>query len=131
MYLFSFVYLFIYLFFYLLIYDLLLIIMICFSQVVESVIIKEKPDGVLVSMGGQTALNCGVALHQAGVFEKYGVVVLGTQIPVIMATEDRDVFGQKLREIDEKLAQSICANTMEEALAAADKVWCENDIFSL
>lgn len=89
---------------------------------VESVIVKEKPDGVVVSMGGQTALNCGVALHKTGVFEKYGVVVLGTQIPVIMATEDRDVFGQKLREINEKLAQSICASTMEEALAAADEV---------
>lgn len=56
------------------------------------------------------------------IFEKHNVRVLGTQIPVIMATEDRDVFGQKLREINEKLAQSICANTMEEALAAAEKV---------
>lgn len=56
------------------------------------------------------------------VFEKHNVRVLGTQIPVIMATEDRDVFAQKLREIDEKLAQSICASTMEEALAAAEKV---------
>lgn len=56
------------------------------------------------------------------VFEKHNVRVLGTQIPVIMATEDRDVFAQKLREIDEKLAQSICANTMDEALAAAEKV---------
>lgn len=55
-------------------------------------------------------------------FERHGVVVLGTKISVIMATEDRDVFAQKLREINEKLAQSICANTMEEALAAADKV---------
>lgn len=56
------------------------------------------------------------------VFEKYNVRVLGTQIPVIMATEDRDVFAQKLREINEKLAQSICASTMEEGLAAAAKV---------
>lgn len=56
------------------------------------------------------------------VFAKHNVRVLGTQIPVIMATEDRDVFAQKLREIDEKLAQSICASTMEEALAAAEKV---------
>ncbi|CAM9239741.1 unnamed protein product [Pylaiella littoralis] len=91
-------------------------------EIVESVIIKEKPDGVLVSMGGQTALNCGVVLHNAGIFEKHNVRVLGTQIPVIMATEDRDVFGQKLREINEKLAQSICASTMEEAIAAAEKI---------
>lgn len=56
------------------------------------------------------------------IFEKHNVRVLGTQIPVIMATEDRDVFGQKLREINEKLAQSICASTMEEAIAAAEKV---------
>ncbi|CAB1107809.1 unnamed protein product [Ectocarpus sp. CCAP 1310/34] len=90
-------------------------------QIVEGVIIKEKPDGVLVSMGGQTALNCGVELHNAGIFEKHNVRVLGTQIPVIMATEDRDVFAQKLREINENLAQSICASNMEEALAAAEK----------
>ncbi|CAM9209800.1 unnamed protein product [Ascophyllum nodosum] len=90
-------------------------------EVVESVILKERPDGVVVSMGGQTALNCGVALYNQGVFEKYNVRVLGTQISVIMATEDRDVFAQKLREIDEKLAQSICASTMEEGLAAANK----------
>lgn len=56
------------------------------------------------------------------VFAKHNVRVLGTQIPVIMATEDRDVFAQKLREINEKLAQSICASTMEEGLAAAAKV---------
>ncbi|CAN0074401.1 unnamed protein product, partial [Ectocarpus sp. 12 AP-2014] len=91
-------------------------------EIVEGVIIKEKPDGVLVSMGGQTALNCGVELHNAGIFEKHNVRVLGTQIPVIMATEDRDVFAQKLREINENLAQSICASTMEEALAAAEKI---------
>ncbi|CAN0215999.1 unnamed protein product, partial [Laminaria digitata] len=92
------------------------------SQIVESVIVKERPDGVVVSMGGQTALNCGVALHNAGTFEKHNVRVLGTQIPVIMATEDRDVFAQKLREIDEKLAMSICANSVEEGLAAAEKI---------
>eukprot|EP00904_Undaria_pinnatifida_P012342 jgi/Undpi1/8238/HiC_scaffold_25.g10708.m1 len=91
-------------------------------EIVESVIIKERPDGVVVSMGGQTALNCGVALHNAGTFEKHNVRVLGTQIPVIMATEDRDVFAQKLREIDEKLAMSICANSVEEGLAAAEKI---------
>ncbi|CAN0488282.1 unnamed protein product, partial [Ectocarpus sp. 8 AP-2014] len=72
-------------------------------------------------MGGQTALNCGVELHNAGIFQKHNVRVLGTQIPVIMATEDRDVFAQKLREINENLAQSICASTMDEALAAAEK----------
>ena len=57
-------------------------------------------------------------------FEKHNVRVLGTQIPVIMATEDRDVFAQKLREIDEKLAMSVCANSVEEGLAAAEKVRC-------
>ena len=62
---------------------------------------KERPDGILVSMGGQTALNVGIQLHERGVFERYNIEVLGTQIPVIEATEDREKFAEKLAEIGE------------------------------
>jgi hypothetical protein len=61
---------------------------------VEDIIARERPDGVIVSMGGQTALNVGIQLHDAGVFKKYNVEVLGTQIPVIEATEDHEIFSQ-------------------------------------
>ncbi|CAK4069159.1 unnamed protein product [Aphanomyces euteiches] len=91
-------------------------------EFVEQVIRRERPDGILISMGGQTALNCGVALHHKGVFEKYGVRVLGTQIPVIEATEDREIFNDKLKEIGEKIATSFAAESVEEALEAAEKI---------
>jgi hypothetical protein len=74
--------------------------------VIEEIIAKERPDGVLVSMGGQTALNVGIELWKAGVFEKYNCKVLGTSIETIIATEDRELFSQKLAEIDERLALS-------------------------
>ena len=89
---------------------------------IEMVISRERPDAIMVSMGGQTALNCGVALHNSGVLKKYGVAVLGTQIDAIVATEDRQIFADKLNEIKEKLAPSITAENMEDAVAAAYKI---------
>jgi carbamoyl-phosphate synthase / aspartate carbamoyltransferase / dihydroorotase len=76
------------------------------ANVIEEIIAKERPDGVLVSMGGQTALNVGIELWRAGVFEKYNCRVLGTSIETIIATEDRELFSKKLAEIDERLALS-------------------------
>ena len=69
---------------------------------IEKVIEKERPQGILLAFGGQTALNCGVALHQSGVLEKYNVEVLGTPVEAIMNTEDRDLFARKLDEISVK-----------------------------
>jgi len=89
---------------------------------VEQVIRREKPDAILISMGGQTALNCGVELDKRGVFAKHGVRVLGTQIDAVVATEDREIFKQKLIEIDEPVARSVAVETVEDALAAATKV---------
>src|SRR3569832_2258114 len=81
-------------------------------EFVEEVIKKEKPDGIVVSMGGQTALNCAVELYQAGIFEKYNVQVLGTPIPGGIDTEDRQLFSDKLNEINEKIAESYTADTV-------------------
>lgn len=89
---------------------------------VEQVIKRERPDGILISMGGQTALNCGVELHSRGVLQKYGVEVLGTQIDVINATEDRDMFNLKLKEIDEKIAKSFAVNSVEDSVKAAYEI---------
>lgn len=89
---------------------------------VEEVIKKEKPDGVVVSMGGQTALNCAVELYNSGVFEKYNVEVLGTPIPVVIDTEDRQRFSDKLNEIDEKIAESYAVHTVEDAVEASKKI---------
>ena len=69
---------------------------------VEKVIEKERPDGIMLAFGGQTALNCGVALYESGVLEKYGVEVMGTPVRAIMDTEDRELFIKKLDEIKEK-----------------------------
>ena len=69
---------------------------------VEKVIAKERPEGILLSFGGQTALNCGVELYEKKILEKYGVEVLGTPVQAIMDTEDRELFVQKLDEIDVK-----------------------------
>lgn len=69
---------------------------------VERVIQKEKPEGILLAFGGQTALNCGVQLYQSGILEKYNVQVLGTPVQAIMDTEDRELFVKKLDEIDVK-----------------------------
>lgn len=89
---------------------------------VEKVIAKESPDGILLSFGGQTALNCGIALFKAGIFEKYNVRVLGTPIQAIMDTEDRDLFVNKLNEINVKTARSVAASTLDDAVAAAEKL---------
>jgi len=89
---------------------------------VEKVIEKERPDGILLSFGGQTALNCGIALHDSGVLKKYNIQVLGTPIQAIKETEDRDLFAQKLKSINVKTAQSIAAETVEQALSAAREI---------
>ncbi|MCB2409698.1 carbamoyl-phosphate synthase (glutamine-hydrolyzing) large subunit [Hymenobacter lucidus] len=89
---------------------------------VEEVIKKEKPDGILVAFGGQTALNCAVALFRGGVFEKYNVKVLGTPVQSIIDTEDRDIFKEKLEQIGVLSARSVAVTTMEDALAAAEKI---------
>ena len=86
---------------------------------VEKVIDKERPDGVLLSFGGQTALNCGVALYKEGVFEKYGTRVLGTPVQAIMDTEDRELFVKKLDEIDVKTIKSEACENIEQARRAA------------
>ncbi|RIJ50232.1 carbamoyl-phosphate synthase (glutamine-hydrolyzing) large subunit [Maribellus luteus] len=89
---------------------------------VEEVIKKEKPQGILLAFGGQTALNCGVALFKSGVLEKYNVEVVGTPVQSIIDTEDRDIFAKMLAEIDVKTPKSIAAANMEEAKAAAKQV---------
>jgi carbamoyl-phosphate synthase (ammonia) len=91
-------------------------------EFVEEVIKKEKPDGIVVSMGGQTALNCAVEMYQKGIFQKYGVQVLGTPIPVVIDTEDRQSFSDRLNEINEKIAESYTADTVEEAVSHAKKI---------
>ena len=86
---------------------------------VERIIEKERPDGILLSFGGQTALNCGVELYQRGVLEKYGVKVLGTPVQAIIDTEDRDLFVKRLDEIGVKTIKSEACSTIEEVRQAA------------
>ena len=89
-------------------------------QYVEQIFKREHPDAILISMGGQTALNCGVELERTGILKKYGVQVLGTSVEAIMNTEDRGLFNDCLKEIDERIAPSDTATTVDEALRAAD-----------
>ena len=89
---------------------------------VEKVIQKEKPDGILLAFGGQTALNCGTELYQSGVLDKYDVKVLGTSVEAIMITEDRDLFVKKLNQIDAKTPVSQAVESMEDALKAAHTI---------
>ena len=89
---------------------------------VERIIEKERPDGILLSFGGQTALNCGVELYQRGVLEKYGVKVLGTPVQAIIDTEDRDLFVKRLDEIGVKTIKSQACSTVEEVRAAASEL---------
>lgn len=89
---------------------------------VEEIIKKERPDGILLSFGGQTALNCGTELYENGTLEKYGVTVLGTSVEAIMYTEDRDLFVKKLDEIPMKTPKSHAVESMEAALAAAREI---------
>lgn len=86
---------------------------------VRKVIEKERPDGIMLAFGGQTALNCGVTLFQEGVLDEFGVEVLGTPVQAIMDTEDRDLFVQRLNEIDVKTISSEACTDIEEAKAAA------------
>jgi carbamoyl-phosphate synthase large subunit len=89
---------------------------------VEQVIIKEKPGGILLSFGGQTALNCGIELFINGTFKRNKVRVLGTPIQAIMDTEDRDLFIRKLNEIHVKTIESVATTTVDDAIAAARKL---------
>ena len=92
------------------------------THFVEEIIKKERPDGILLAFGGQTALNCGADLYTAGVLDKYGVEVLGTSVEAIMNTEDRDLFVKKLNEIDVKTPISKAVESLEEALMAARRI---------
>ncbi|KAF0196707.1 MAG: carbamoyl-phosphate synthase large subunit [Bacteroidetes bacterium] len=89
---------------------------------IEKVIIKEKPEGVLLSFGGQTALNCGIELFKTGVFEKYGVKVLGTPIQSIIDTEDRQIFADSLRRINVKTPRSHAVTTIEDAINVSENL---------
>lgn len=87
---------------------------------VEQVIKKEKPEGILLAFGGQTALNCGVQLYEQGILAKYNLEVLGTPVQAIIETEDREIFAKKLGEIDVKTPRSVAVTTVEDALNASD-----------
>eukprot|EP00292_Cryptomonas_paramecium_P002121 CAMPEP_0113723046 /NCGR_PEP_ID=MMETSP0038_2-20120614/38155_1 /TAXON_ID=2898 /ORGANISM="Cryptomonas paramecium" /LENGTH=1511 /DNA_ID=CAMNT_0000652491 /DNA_START=53 /DNA_END=4585 /DNA_ORIENTATION=- /assembly_acc=CAM_ASM_000170 len=89
---------------------------------IEQIIDKERPDGIVLSFGGQTALNCGIELWQSGVLNQYNVRVLGTPVETVIAAEDRDIFKEKLEEIGEKLAPSIACDSIKDALAAAQSL---------
>ncbi|MFW6227424.1 MAG: ATP-grasp domain-containing protein, partial [Bacteroidota bacterium] len=89
---------------------------------VEKVIEKEKPQGILLAFGGQTALNCGIELHQKGILEKHKVKVLGTPVQAIMDTEDRELFVKKLDQIQVKTIKSEAVASVQQAKAAAAKL---------
>ena len=89
---------------------------------VTEIIKKERPDGILLAFGGQTALNCGTELYQKGVLKEYGVEVLGTSVEAIMYTEDRDLFVKKLDEIQLKTPVSHAVESMDDALKAAREI---------
>lgn len=89
---------------------------------VEKVIAKERPDGILLAFGGQTALNCGVALYRSGILERYNVAVLGTPVETIIATEDRELFVDKLNEINVKTIASEAVESIEAARLAAARL---------
>ena len=91
-------------------------------EFVEHVIEKERPDGILLSFGGQTALNCGVELYRKGIFEKYDVKVLGTPVQAIIDTEDRNLFVKRLDEIGVKTIKSEACSTIEEVQKAAHEL---------
>ncbi|PSR82167.1 putative carbamoyl-phosphate synthase arginine-specific large chain [Coniella lustricola] len=91
-------------------------------EYVTYVIEREKPDGIFLSFGGQTALNLGVQMQRLGLFEKYGVKVLGTSVRTLELSEDRDLFAKALEEINIPIAKSIAVNTIEEALDAAKNI---------
>lgn len=86
------------------------------------IIEREKPDGILLTFGGQTGLNVGVQLDKMGVFERYGIKVLGTPIKTLETSEDRDLFAQALKEINIPIAESVAVETVDDALAAAENI---------
>ncbi|MDE6006722.1 MAG: carbamoyl-phosphate synthase (glutamine-hydrolyzing) large subunit [Muribaculaceae bacterium] len=91
-------------------------------EFVEKVIARERPQGIMLAFGGQTALNCGVELFHRGVLDKYGVKVLGTPVQAIINTEDREIFVEKLNEIDVRTISSVACDNKEQALKAADEL---------
>jgi carbamoyl-phosphate synthase/aspartate carbamoyltransferase/dihydroorotase len=91
-------------------------------EYVEQVIRAERPSGILLSFGGQTALNCGVELEKKGILEKYNISVLGTQINSIIETEDRKIFADRVNEIGEKVAPSAAVTSVDDAVEAAEKI---------
>ena len=91
-------------------------------EYVTYVIEREKPDGVMLAFGGQTGLNLGVKMDEMGIWDRYGVKVLGTSIDTLRTSEDRDLFAKALKSIDIPIAESIAVGTVEEALAAADTI---------
>ncbi len=92
------------------------------THFVTEIIKKERPDGILLAFGGQTALNCGTELYQKGILQEYGVQVLGTSVEAIMNTEDRDLFVRELNKIDMKVPVSQACESLEDALQAAQKI---------
>ena len=92
---------------------------IYFLPVTPYFVEKERPDGIMLAFGGQTALNCGVSLYKDKIFEKYGVTVLGTPVQAIIDTEDREIFVQKLNEIDVKTIKSEAVENAADARRAA------------
>ncbi|ODV67475.1 carbamoyl-phosphate synthase [Hyphopichia burtonii NRRL Y-1933] len=92
------------------------------AEYITYIIERERPDGILLTFGGQTGLNVGVKLEKMGVFERYGVKVLGTPIKTLETSEDRDLFAQALKEIDIPIAESIAVETVDDALKAAENV---------
>ncbi|KAI9226726.1 MAG: hypothetical protein DHS80DRAFT_27787 [Piptocephalis tieghemiana] len=91
-------------------------------EYLEDIIEKERPDGILLTFGGQTALNCGIKLDQMGVFERLGVQVLGTSIRTLILSEDRDLFAQALKQIDIPVAESTAVESVKDALDAAERI---------
>lgn len=102
------------------------------THFVTEIIKKERPDGILLAFGGQTALNCGTELYLNGTLKEYGVEVLGTSVEAIMNTEDRDLFVKKLGEVNLKVPVSHAVESMEDALKACPRNWLPNhDSFCL
>ncbi|KAJ5705092.1 hypothetical protein N7536_000781 [Penicillium majusculum] len=97
-------------------------------EYVTHVIERERPDGILLTFGGQTALNLGVQMNRMGTFERYGVKVLGTPIKTLETSEDRDLFAQALNEIDIPIAESTAVETVEDALKAAEQILVEKSL---
>ncbi|KAI9335276.1 large subunit of carbamoyl-phosphate synthase [Obelidium mucronatum] len=91
-------------------------------EYIEFVIERERPDGILLTFGGQSALNCGIALEKSGALKKWNVKVLGTPIRTLELTEDRDLFAKALKEIDIPVAESVAVETVDDAIAAAEKI---------